>query len=87
MSNDEIIEEFRKMNKDFQASFGEISELSEQYGDDNCEILYECIYTGKICYSQQIGKKTVKEELIGTLSRLKISKIDVYLIHSPRYGG
>lgn len=42
MSNDEIIEEFRKMNKDFQASFGEISELSEQYGDDNCEILYEC---------------------------------------------
>ena len=43
------------------------------------------IYTGKICYSQQIEKKTVKEELIGTLSRLKISKIDVYLIHSPRY--
>lgn len=42
MSNDEIIEEFRKMNKDFQESFGEISELSEQYGDDNCEILYEC---------------------------------------------
>lgn len=42
-------------------------------------------YTGKICYSQQIGKKTVKEELIGTLDRLKIHKIDLYLIHSPRY--
>lgn len=43
------------------------------------------IYTGKICYSQQAGKKTVKEELIGTLGRLKIFKIDLYLIHSPRY--
>lgn len=43
------------------------------------------IYTGKICYSQQAGEKTVKEELIGTLNRLKISQIDLYLIHSPRY--
>lgn len=45
------------------------------------------IYTGKICYSQQAGEKTVKEELIGTLSRLNIPKIDLYLIHSPRYRG
>lgn len=45
------------------------------------------IYTGKICYSQQVGGKTVKEELIGTLGRLRISKIDLYLIHSPRHRG
>lgn len=43
------------------------------------------IYTGKICYSQQVRNKTVKEELQGTLRRLKISEIDIYLIHSPRY--
>ena len=42
MSTDDVIEAFRKMNKDFQESFGEISELSKKYGDNNCEVLYEC---------------------------------------------
>ena len=47
--------------------------------------LQKVIFTGKICYSQQIGDKSVEEELLGTLRRLKIPKIDIYLIHSPRY--
>lgn len=42
MPNDDIIEEFRKMNKEFQKSFGEIKELAMQYGNRKCEILYEC---------------------------------------------
>ena len=38
----DIIEDFRKKNFEFQNSFGEISELAEQYGDEKCLILYEC---------------------------------------------
>lgn len=38
----DIVEGFRKKNIEFQNSFGEISELAEQYGDDKSQILYEC---------------------------------------------
>lgn len=39
---DNIIESFRKKNFELQNSFGEISELAEQYGNEECQILYEC---------------------------------------------
>lgn len=38
----DIIADFRKRNIEFQNSFGEISELAEQCGDKECQILYEC---------------------------------------------
>lgn len=41
-SVEDIISEFRKMNTEFQNSFGEIKDLALKYGDLDCEILYEC---------------------------------------------
>lgn len=41
-SSSDIIEDFRRKNFEFQNSFGEISELAEEYGDEECQILYEC---------------------------------------------
>lgn len=38
----DIIHYFRKMNIDFQNSFGTIKELAERYGDTDCYCLYEC---------------------------------------------
>ena len=39
---DDVIQEFRKMNTNFQNSFGEVSALAIEYGDNNCLVLYEC---------------------------------------------
>ena len=39
---EEVIDYFRKMNVDFQNSFGTIRELADRYGDEDCECLYEC---------------------------------------------
>lgn len=44
-------------------------------------------FIGKISYSQQVSGRSIREELHGTLNRLKIDIIDFYLIHSPRYEG
>lgn len=44
-------------------------------------------FIGKISYDQQVNGRSVREELQGTLNRLKIDIIDFYLIHSPRYEG
>lgn len=39
---DDIIQDFRKMNTSFQNSFGEISDLALEFGNKDCQILYEC---------------------------------------------
>ena len=39
---DDVIQEFRKMNTNFQNSFGEVSALAIEYGDNNCLVFYEC---------------------------------------------
>lgn len=40
-SVDEIINNFRKMDKDFQHSFESVEYLANNYGDKECDILYE----------------------------------------------
>lgn len=47
----------------------------------------QIIYIGKINTSQQESGRSIKDELMDTLHRLNISKIDIYLIHSSRYQG
>lgn len=44
----------------------------------------QIIHIGKINTNQQESGKTIREEFIGTLHRLCLSKIDIYLIHSNR---
>lgn len=44
----------------------------------------QVLYTGKINTSQQESGRSVREELLGTLNRLQIPNIDIYLIHSSR---
>ena len=39
---DDMIQYFREMNSKFQGSFGEISDLAMEYGDNDCLVLYEC---------------------------------------------
>lgn len=39
---EDVIQAFRRMNRSFQGSFGEIKDLAKEYGDDNCSVLYEC---------------------------------------------
>ena len=39
---DDVIANFREMNRKFQNSFGEIGELAAEFGDKDCLILYEC---------------------------------------------
>ena len=41
-STDKIIEYFRNKNEEFQKSFGTIAELAAEYGDRECDCLYEC---------------------------------------------
>ena len=44
----------------------------------------QVILIGKINTSQQESKKTIRDEFMGTLQRLNVPKIDIYLIHSNR---
>lgn len=41
-SVEDIIQYYRKMDMDFQASFESVKNLALKYGDNSCEILYEC---------------------------------------------
>lgn len=44
----------------------------------------QIIIIGKINTSQQESDKTIRDEFMGTLHRLNVSKLDIYLIHSSR---